>query len=317
VFLELRHLQTLVALREADGLVGAAERLHLTQSALSHQIKYLEERCGGALFARKSRPLRFTALGRRLLTLAEQILPEVDTAERDLVRLSKGQAGRLFLAIDCHSCFDWLMPSMDAYREQWPEVELDLSLAHAFNPVAALKSGEIDLVISSDPVEEASISYTPLFHYESVLVLPKAHGLLDRDWISPVDLAYETLITYPVPEDRLDIFRAFLKPAKVHPLTRRTAELTSVILQLVANGRGVAALPEWAIEKYLERDYVFARRLGEHGLKATLYAACRAEESALPYQQAFVRVAREVSFQTLHNIEPVAAEASSTEVRPE
>ncbi len=256
MFLELRHLQTLLALRECDGLGRAAERLHLTQSAISHQIKYLEDRCGGTLFVRKSRPLRFTALGRRLLVLADRVLPEVEAAERELGRLAQGEAGRLYIAIDCHSCFDWLMPSMDAYREQWPAVELDLSMAHSFNPLAALKTGDVDLAITSDPMELPGIAYGPLFRYESVLVLANGHRLLAAERIGAEDLAGETLITYPVPEERLDVYREFLRPARIRPAARRTAELTSIILQLVASGRGVAVLPEWAIAKYLEQRYV-------------------------------------------------------------
>jgi len=73
--LEIRHLKTLHALREADSLVEAAERLHLTQSALSHQFKELEERLGMPLFVRKTKPVRFTSAGLRLLQLADATLP--------------------------------------------------------------------------------------------------------------------------------------------------------------------------------------------------------------------------------------------------
>lgn len=96
---ELRHLRTLVALREADSLVEAASRLHLTQSALSHQLKDLEQRLETSLFTRKTKPIQFSSAGLRLLRLADNLLPQVRQAERDLKRLSGGQAGRLHLAI--------------------------------------------------------------------------------------------------------------------------------------------------------------------------------------------------------------------------
>ncbi|HWR80754.1 MAG TPA: transcriptional regulator MetR, partial [Pseudomonas sp.] len=101
--LEIRHLKTLHALRESESLVEAAERLHLTQSALSHQFKELEDKLGMQLFVRKTKPVRFTSAGLRLLQLADSLLPQLRSAERDLARLSGGTAGRLHMAIECHS----------------------------------------------------------------------------------------------------------------------------------------------------------------------------------------------------------------------
>ena len=215
--------------------------------------------------------------------------------------------GRLYIAIDCHSCFDWLLPTMDSFREHWPEVEMDLSLAHSFDPLPALAGGEIDLVITSDPVPSPGLHYEPLFRYEALLVIGNQHRLKTRRWIRPEDLAGETLITYPVSEERLDVYRHFLEPARVRPAGRRTAELTSLILQLVANGRGVAALPDWAIDKYLRQHYVTTRRLGKNGIWSTLYAASRAAESSVPFMQAFLDTARQTSFRTLSNITPARA----------
>ncbi len=149
--LEIRHLKTLHALREADSLVEAAERLHLTQSALSHQFKELEERLGLPLFVRKTKPLRFTSAGLRLLQLADSLLPQLRAAERDLARLAGGTAGRLHMAIECHSCFQWLMPTIDQFRDAWPEVELDLASGFSFAPLPALvKRSGLVLRMNSD-----------------------------------------------------------------------------------------------------------------------------------------------------------------------
>lgn len=305
MFLDLRHLRTLVMLRDCEGVAAAAQRLHLTQSALSHQLKALEERCGGELFLRKSRPVTFTPLGRHLLALAERVLPEIESAERECRRLARGQAGRLYLAIDCHSCIDWIMPSLDAYREKWPHVELDLSLGHSFDPVPALLAGAVDAVITSDREQEGRVAFAPLFRYESVLIAANGHALGARRRVLPADLREQCLITYPVSERRLDVYRAFLDPAQVRPASRRTAELTSVIVQLVASGRGVAVLPNWAVAKYVEHGHVQARRLGRAGLWATLYAGVRREEARLPYLQAFIATAREVSARNLAGIRPL------------
>ena len=310
--IDLRHLKTLAALRDAGSLVEAAERVHLTQSALSHQIKDLEERLDCSLFIRKTKPITFTAAGQRLLTLADDILPMIKTAERDIARLAGGEAGRLNICIECHSCFDWLMPTIDHFRQNWPEVEMDLSTGFSFQPLPALARGDIDLVITSDPEPRNGIVYEPLFSYESLLGLSRQHRLVARKFIQPEDLTEETLITYPVDTNRLDLFSRFLDPAEVEPAEIRTAELTVMMVQLVASGRGVAALPNWAMHEYLERDFIQARPLGEKGLWCTFYAAIREDQQNSDFMTDFLATARDVSFKTLKGIRSATPDTSTS-----
>ncbi len=308
--LEFRHLRTLIAIRDTGSIATAAKRLHLTQSALSHQLKGLENQLGSAIIARhKRRELRFTAAGQRLLQLADDILPRIDNAERDIHDLVSGNRGRLHISIECHSCFDWLLPAMDRYREEWPQIELDLSLAYSLDPLPALLDGLIDMVITSDPTAHAGVSYQPLFRYQSVLVIPSGHELSKKKFIEPADMAGETLLTSPVARQRLDVFRHFLEPAGVEVGAVRTAELTSMIVQLVASRRGVAVLPAWALEKYLRDDYVITRPLGSDGMWSTLYTAVRREQNALPYVEAFTELARNLTHEQLDGILPVPESA--------
>lgn len=300
--LELRHLRALVLLNECGTLSVTAERLHLTPSALSHQLKVMETHYG-PIFLRKSRPLRFTPAGERLLHLASRVLGEVRQAEHDITALTHGNTGRLNIAIECHSCFEWLMPGINAFREQWPAVEIDLSAGFNFDSLPALARGDVDLVITSDVKKTTGVSFTPLFHYQALLVMAPDHPLISRAWIRPSDLAGETLITYPVPRQRLDIFKRFLHPAGIKPAAQRTTELTLMMVQLVASGRGVAALPNWVAADYLKHHYVAARPLGRQGLWGTLYCALRSGQKSMPYMQGFIDTAREVSFRTLNGIQ--------------
>ncbi len=300
--IEMRHLRTLVALRDAESLVEAAQRLHLTQSALSHQLKDLEERLALPLFVRKSKPVRFTSAGLRLLRLADSLLPQVRQAERDLQRLAGGQAGRLHMAIECHSCFQWLMPTIDQFRNAWPEVEVDFASGYFFAPLPALARGDLDLVVTSDPQDISGVSYVPLFTYEAQLAISNQHALVNKSLIEPGDLAGETLICYPVDRERLDIFKQFLDPAGIEPAAIRNAELTVMMMQLVASGRGVCCLPNWAMAEYLQRGYVSARRLGPEGLFGTLYAAVRADMLEVSYMQDFLLTAKDTSFATLDGV---------------
>lgn len=237
--LELRHLRSLLAIRDSGSLAAAAPRVHLTQSALSHQIRGLEDYFGVPLFFRNQRPLRPTPAGERLIRLAEEILPAVSAAEEALRQAARGSRGRLHMAIECHSCFQWLMPTLERYRREWPQVELDFSLGFSFHPLPALYRGDIDLVVTADPEEDyGGLRFTPLFRYEVQLLVPRAHRLAERPFIEPADLAGETLISYPVCRSKLDVFSRFLTPAGIEPAAVRTSELTALIVQLVASGRG-------------------------------------------------------------------------------
>ncbi|MCG8670266.1 MAG: LysR family transcriptional regulator [Pseudomonadales bacterium] len=304
--LELKHLRSLVAIRDTGSLVEASHQVHLTQSALSHQLKELEERLGTAIVVRKSKPLKFTSAGERLLVLADQVLPLVANCEREISNLFQGGLDRLHIAIECHSCFDWLMPTLDQFRQLHPEVELDLLAGFNFAPLPALAKGELDLVITSDPQALPDVEYIPLFRYESLLCLGKQHSLAQKAVITPQDIQHETLITYPVEKDRLDIYKYFLTPAGIQPSNHRNCELTIMMIQLIASNRGIAALPNWAIIEYLNKGYIVARPLGENGVWATLYAAVRKENLNKDYMGAFLELAKKVSLETLTGVEPPA-----------
>ncbi|WKD48786.1 LysR family transcriptional regulator [Microbulbifer spongiae] len=307
--IELRQLRALSALRDTGSLVRAAERLHLTQSALSHLFREMEQRHNQPLFVRKSRPLCFTTAGLRLLQLADAVLPQVTLAQRDLARLACGQSGRLNIAIECHSCYQWLMPTLNTYRDDWPEVELDLCSGFHFAPLPALVRGDLDLVVTANPdTMLKDIHYQPLFSFEMCLALSRKHRLLEhgkRRWIAPKDLAGEVQITYPVERERLDIFQRFLDPAGVEPAEVRTAELTVMMVQLVASARGVCALPDWALHEYLQKGFIAQLRLGEKGLWSTLYAAVRADMLDQAYIVDFLQTARDTSFSHLNRIRAV------------
>jgi LysR family transcriptional regulator, regulator for metE and metH len=295
-------METLMALAECGNLSKAAERLCLTQSALSHQLKALEAYYGAAVVEKNVRPLRFTAIGQRLLTLARAVLPLVAEAARDVARLAQGHAGPLRVAVQCHNCFDWLMPAMDSYRSLWPEVELDIISGFVVDPLPLLERGEAELaVIHDEPQPHPHITFSPLFRYESVGLMSPRHRLAAKSWLEAADFAGETLITYPVPDEMLDVMKHCLIPAGVNP-KRRTAELTVAILQLVASGRGIAALPSWTVGNYIERGYVVSRPIGPGGLRCELYAATTHAGSEAAYIKEFIALTRTQSLTELAGV---------------
>ncbi|HGO5857036.1 TPA: LysR family transcriptional regulator [Mannheimia haemolytica] len=298
IFLEIRHLRTLIALKESGSVSLAAKRVHLTQSALSHQIKLLEEQYDLTLFERKSSPIRFTPAGERLIKLAYDILPKVIEAELDLARVKQGEVGEVRVAVECHTCFDWLMPAMDTFRQHWPLVELDIVSGFHTDTVGLLLSHRADLAIVAEEEDSAGIIYKPLFSYEMVAICSKDHPLATKDVWEAEDFKDETLITYPVPDDMLDLLRKILDPAGIK-VTRRNSELTIAIIQLVASRRGIAALPYWAVKPYLDRGYVVARKITQQGLYSTLYGAIREADATLAYLDDFHDTVKSQSFATL------------------
>lgn len=290
--LELRHLRTVRAIHEQGGLARAADVLNITQSALSHQVKALEEQAGVELFVRRAKPMRLSAAGMRLLRLAEQVLPLVAATEAEFKGVEMGRVGRLHIAMECHACFDWLLPVLDLFRRTWPEVDVDIRQRLAFTALPALAREEVDLVISSDPEEVAGVTFQPLFDYSPTLLVPAGHPLVQKGYAEPQDLATETLITYPMDRGRLDVFSQFLTPAGIEPAQTRQVELTAVAVMLVASGRGVAVMPDWVLRREAANPELALLPLGPGGMMRRLYAAVRESDLSLPYMAHVLRLSR-------------------------
>ena len=292
MYLELRHFRTLRAIQQAGGLARAADLLNTTQSALSHQVAGIEDQVGMALFVRRSKPMRLTAAGIRMLRVAERILPEIAGLEEEFRALNAGKTGRLHIAIQCHACFDWLFPVLELFRHAWPEVDVDIRAGLAFDAFPALLREEVDLVISSNPEPLPGITFNPLFDYHPTFIASSQNPLAHKPLIEPEDFRDQTLITYPVSRDKLDIFTEFLTEAKVEPRAQRPVELTAVILMLVGSNRGVAVLPDWVIRDVKSNADYITRPLGDGTITKRLFAATREEDAARPFMAHFLRLGR-------------------------
>jgi LysR family transcriptional regulator for metE and metH len=291
--IEFRHLRTIKAIHDYGGVARAADQLNITQSALSHQIKALEDQAGVELFVRRSKPMKLSAAGMRLLRLAHQVLPQVEALAAEFEGLRDGSSGRMHIAIECHACFEWLFPVLEAFRKTWPDVDVDIRPGLAFDAMPALEKEDVDLVVSSDPEDLPGVTFTELFDYNAVFVAAASHPLAQKPFIEAEDFRGETLITYPVERTRLDVFSQLLIPAKVEPAAVRQVELTAVILLLVASNRGVSVLPDWVVrEVKYSSDYV-TRPLTQNGITRRLYAATRSSDTEKPYVSDLIRLARQ------------------------
>lgn len=310
--IELKHLRTLQALRSTGSLAAAAAQLHQTQSALSHQFSELEQRLGFRLFVRKSQPLRFTPQGEILLQLADQVLPQIQQA---LQACNEPHQTTLRLAIECHSCIQWLTPALEHFHSQWPQVNMDFKSGVTFDPQPALQQGELDLVMTSDILPRSGLHYSPMFDFEVRLVLAPDHTLASKETISPEDLANEILMIYPVQRQRLDIWRHFLQPAGISP-TLKSVDNTLLLIQMVAARMGIAALPHWVVESFERQGLVVTKTLGE-GLWSRLYAAVRDGEQRQPVLEDFIRSARQHACSHLPFVRDAARPSAGVPTRPQ
>lgn len=245
------------------------------------------------LFLRRSKPLKLSKAGHKLLKLANEILPRVQAVEIDFSETIAGKAGRLHIAIECHACFDWLFPVLEQFRKSWSQVDVDIRPSLAFDALPALQREEVDVAISDDPEAIDGIRFIHLFDYEPTFICAKDHPLAKKDYIVAEDLRDETLITYPEDKTRLDVYTELLTPAKIEPKALRQIELTAVIMLLVASNRGVSVLPDWVVanEQY-GHDFV-AKKITKNGLSRRLYAAVRDTDTELGYIKDFVQYTKD------------------------
>jgi LysR family transcriptional regulator for metE and metH len=284
--LEVRHLRLVTAVADVGSLTRASERLNLTQSALSHQLRDIESRLGTALFLRVGKRMVLTPAGERLLGSARDVLDRLDKAEEDVRALGRDRAGMLRITTECYTCYHWLPPLLTRFRRRFPRVEIRIDVDATPRPIATLLEGRIDLAIVSSPVRDRRFAVRPLFEDEVVVLLAPGHALAQRPHVRPIDLANETLILYP-PKEESRVLQQVLLPAGISPHVQEVA-LTEAIFELVKAGLGVAALAQWAARPLVESGALAARRLTARGLHRRWSAVMPKELARMEYVSEFV-----------------------------
>jgi LysR family transcriptional regulator for metE and metH len=290
--IERIHLAILRAIDRLGSVTAAAESLFVTQPALSHSIRKLEDALGLKIWEREGRSLRLTQGGEHLLSVANRLLPQFERAEQQLQQFAQGERGTLRIGMECHPCYQWLLKIAAPFLEAWPDIDLDVIQKFQFGGIDALYSHDIDILVTPDPLQKQGLRFEPVFDYEQVLVVGREHPLRTARHVEPGQLADETLITYPVSVDRLDIYSRFLTPAGVIPKRHKLIETTDIILQMVACGRGVAALPRWLVQEQQSRFDIFPVRLGKKGVDKQIFLGLRKKDADIDYMRAFTEVAR-------------------------
>lgn len=289
--IERVHLKIILALAENGSLTAAANAMFVTQSALSHQVRYLEQKLEVSLWQREGRKLRLTQSGELLLQVARQVLPVLEQAEQTLQAYAEGHAGMLRLGVECHPCYEWLKDILADYLRLMPGMDVDIVHQFQFSGMEGLLNHHIDLLVTPDADQQSGVRYEALFDYELVLLVSNASPLAQKSFITPGALRNELLLTFPVSHERLDVFSQFLMPAGIYPKTRAMQSM-EIMLQMVALQRGVTVLPDWLAAEFCQRLPVKILRLGQKGLPKTLFAAIRETDKTVVYMQRFIDIGR-------------------------
>jgi LysR family transcriptional regulator for metE and metH len=285
--LEVRHLQLVAAVAEMGSLTRAGDRLHLTQSALSHQLRHIESRLGAALFLRVGKRLLLTPAGERLLASARDVLERLERTERDIRQMGQERAGVLRLTTECYTCYHWLPPLLIRYRRRFPRVEIRIDVAATGRPFESLIAGKIDLAIVSSPVSDRRLASRPVFDDELKVMTSKDHRFAQQTHVKLSDMREETLFVYP-PKEESRVLQEILIPAGAVPARIEEVLLTEAITELVKAGLGVAVLAPWSVQPLLDAGSIVARPLTARGLHRAWRAAMPKDLAQIDYVREFI-----------------------------
>lgn len=287
--LDIRHLKLLVAVTEEKSVTKAGERLHLSQSALSHQLRDLEERLGTPLFLRLNKRMVLTQAGERLLHSAKEVLSELRRAEDEVAQMAHHKRGTLRLSTECYTCYHWLPEKLKTFGHRFPDVEVKIVADATHHALQALLNGKLELAIVSDQPRESRVVYHPLFKDELVAVLPPDHRLAAKPYLQARDFAAEHLFLYVEPKES-DLYQHLLNPAGVTPKRLSVMPLTEAIIEMVKAGLGISVLARWAVAEQLKTGTLVARSLTKRGVYRQWSAAILNHDFTPTYLLEFVKL---------------------------
>ncbi len=293
--LETRHLRLVVGIADFGSLTRAGHQLHLTQSALSHQLADLETQLGVKLFERLGKKMEPTAAGERLIARARVALQQLREMEHEVKQIASGRDAVIRLATECYTCYHWLPPVLRAFGERFPKVEIRIVPGATLRPIRALLGGKVDFCIVMNLPRDRRVTGMPLFEDEVVAIVAPTHPLASRTHLEASDFANVHLLNYSPPEES-SLFQRILTPAGVVPSRFSSIQITEGMIGLVKADMGICALARWAVDPHVRAGTVRAIPITAGGMQRRWYSAMRATKNTPPYLREFEQfVARAVT----------------------
>jgi LysR family transcriptional regulator for metE and metH len=288
--LEIRHLRMAAAVAASGSVTRAAADLHLTQSAISHQLKDIEERLGTPLFLRVGKRMVPTPAGERVLAAARRVLDDVVATEEEVRRLATERAGVLRVCAQCNTGYHWLPEVVEAFRRSHPAVDVVLSIECTTTPIDALLDGRLDLAIVTQEVEHQRVRVRPLFEDEHAAIVAPDHPFASRPFVRAEDFAGERLLLYSGSSEESFTVQRILRPAGVTPAQVSFVMLTEAILAMVRARLGISVLQTWSVEPAIRAGDVRAVPITPGGIQRRWSAATLRAAPPSSYVDAFVEL---------------------------
>jgi LysR family transcriptional regulator for metE and metH len=271
--LEVKHFRLIAAIAEAGSLGRAADKLFLTQSALSHQLKEIERQLDTLLFARVRGKLVFTREGRLFLEYSLRVLREIGELNTQLQLQRSGKAGRIRLVTESSTSYHWLPRILRNYAAKYPNVEVQLPKGATNKPLQLLLSGKVEVAIMHRVKSNVRIRYIELFSDEVVGLVAPNDPLAARKFLTPEDFSDTTYITHSRNFNQSAFYESFLKPYDIRPKKVIHVPITEAMIEIVKEGLGCAVMSVWHAAPYVNTGMVKSIRITRTGLKRKWYLA--------------------------------------------
>ena len=199
------------------------------------------------------------------------------------------------IGVECYPCYEWLTKVIGIFLKKMPDVDIDIINKFQFTGLEGLLNHHIDILVTPDIETRNNIHYETIAEYELVVLISKQHRLANNKSITSHDFSSETLFTFPISSDRLDIFTQFLNPAFIKPSKVKKIESIELMLQMVALGRGICVLPEWLAVIHIKEMALNKLTIGTKGIHKKLYIALRKQDNDIIYMQQFIAIAKKTA----------------------
>jgi len=271
--MEIRHLKLIKAIVEEGSITNAIDKLHLTQSALSHQLKEAEYQLGTQIFLRQNKKLILTKAGMKLYETANEILEKLSGTEKEIKQMIFGEFGTIRISTECYSSYHWLPSVLKQFHLLYPNVDLQIIMEATHYPLQKLQESIIDIAITSDPIKDNNIKYLELFQDEMLMVVSTNHSWADKKYVVAEDFITEHLLIHSLPLETVTVHQFLLAPAKITPKKITPLPLTEASIEMVKADMGIMAMAKWAVQPYLKDNTLKTIKIGKNGLKRKHFIA--------------------------------------------
>lgn len=286
--MEIRHLRLVKAIVEEGSITKAIDKLHLTQSALSHQLKEAEYQLGTKLFLRQNKKLILTPVGEKVYETANMVLDKLSDTEKEIKQIIFGEIGEIRISTECYSSYHWLPSVLKQFHLLYPNIELKIVMEATHYPLQKLQENVIDIAITSDPIKDDTIRYLELFQDEMVMVVSENHPWTSKKYVVAEDFIHEHLFIHSLPLETVSVHQFLLAPANVNPKKITPLPLTEASLEMVKADMGVMAMAKWAVQPYLKNNPIQLVKISKNGLKRKHFIAVMNDRQQPAYFRHFI-----------------------------